>query len=161
MRLVHIHLFFTFLGVCLLCGCKKEQELKNLTLPRLMIETRGSGNLNTGVELPVSGTKINIQDQPLVDEFNVLNVELVKVDMGLALLVQVSAQGSRSLYRGSISNMGGRIVLMINGNAMGARRIDGPIEDGNFFTFVEVSDEELGKLVFDIKASLASIKKNK
>ena len=50
---------------------------------------------------------------------------------------------------------------MINGNAMGARRIDGPIEDGNFFTFVEVSDEELGKLVFDIKASLSSIKKNK
>ena len=162
MRLVHIHLFFMFLGVCLLCGCKKEQELKNLTLPRLMIEeTRARGNLNTGVELPVSGTKINIQDQPLVDEFNVLNVELVKVDMGLALLVQVSAQGSRSLYRGSISNMGGRIVLMVNGNAMGARRIDGPMEDGNFFTFVEVSDEELGKLVFDIKASLASIKKNK
>ena len=161
MRLVHIHLFFTFLGVCLLCGCKKEQELKNLSLPRLMIETRGSGNLKTGVKLPISGTKINIQDQPLVDEFNVLNVELVKVDMGLALLVQVSAQGSRSLYRGSISNMGGRIVLMINGNAIGARRIDGPIEDGNFFTFVEVSDEELGKLVFDIKASLSSIKKNK
>lgn len=161
MRLVNIHLFFTFLGVCLLCGCKKEQELKNLTLPRLMIETRGLSHGSPIVKLPVSGTRISIQDQPLVDEFNVLNVELVKVDMGIALLVQVSAQGSRSLYRGSISNMGGRIVLMINGNAMGARRIDGPIEDGNFFTFVEVSDEELGKLVFDIKASLTSIKQNK
>ena len=133
-----------------------------------MIETRGhidyayeEGFGPTVVKLPVSGTIISIQDQPLVDEFNVLNVELVKVDIGLALLVQVSTQGSRSLYRGSISNMGGRIVLMINGNAMGARRIDGSIEDGNFFTFVEVSDEELGKLVFDIKASLASIKKNK
>ena len=164
MRLVNIYLFFTFLGVCLLCGCKKEQELKNLNLPRLMIENRGVdyGDMKgTIVKLPVSGTRISIQDQPLVDEFNILNVELVKVDMGLALLVQVSAQGSHSLYRGSISNMGGRIVLMINGNAMGARRIDGPMEDGNFFTFVEVSDEELGKLVFDIKASLASIKKNK
>ena len=166
MRLVNIHLFFTFLGVCLLSGCKKEQELKNLTLPRLMIETRGNINWAEGfgstlVQLPVSGTRISIQDQPLVDEFNILNVELVKVDMGIAMLVQVSAQGSRSLYRGSISNMGGRIVLMINGNAMGARRIDSSIEDGNFFTFVEVSDEELGKLVFDIKASLASIKKNK
>ena len=161
MRLVHIHLFFTFLAVCLACGCKKEQELKNLTLPRLMIETRGHVEPPVIAVLPVSGTSISIQDEPLVDEFNVLNVELVKVDMGLALLVQVSAQGSRSLYRGSISNMGGRIVLMINGNAIGARRIDGPIEDGNFFTFVEVSDEELGKLVFDIKASLASIKKNK
>lgn len=167
MRLVNIHLLFTFLGVCILCGCKKGEELKNLTLPRLMIEQRGNLGYpspsfvpNVAV-LPISGTRISIQDQPLVDEFNILNVELVKVDMGLALLVQVSAQGSRSLYRGSVSNMGGRIVLMINGNAMGARRIDGPMEDGNFFTFVEVSDEELGKLVFDIKASLASIKKNK
>ena len=164
MRLVHIHLFFTFLGVCLLCGCKKEQELKNLTLPRLMIENRGvdyGAMKGTIVKLPVSRTRISIQDQPLVDEFNILNVELVKVDMGIALLVEVSALGSRSLYRGSVTNMGGRIVLMINGNAIGARRIDGAMEDGNFFTFVEVSDEELGKLVFDIKASLASIKKNK
>ena len=159
-----LHLFFALLGVCLLCGCQKEQDLKNYRLPRLMIENRGVDYGSMGgtiVELPVSGTRINIQDQVLVDEFNVLNVELIKVDMGLALLVQVSARGSRALYRGSVSNMGGRIVLMINGNAMGARRIDGAIEDGNFYTFVEVGDEELGKLVFDIKESLVSIQKNK
>ncbi len=129
-----------------------------------MIENRGvdyGAMKGTIVKLPVSGTRINIQDQPLVDEFNILNVELVKVDMGVALLVQVSSEGSRSLYQASISNMGGRIVLIINGNAMGARRIDGVIEDGNFFTFVEVDDEELGNLVFDIKESLVSILKNK
>ena len=150
--------------MCLLCGCKKEQEPKDLTLPRLMIESRGvdyGGMKSTTVKLPISGTIINIQDQPLVNEFDILNVEMVKVDMGVALLVQVNAQASRALYRGSISNMGGRVVLMVNGNAIGARRIDGAIEDGNFYTFVEVDDEELGRLVFDIKDSLASITKNK
>ena len=164
MRLINLLLFFTSLGICLLCGCKKEQYPKVLTLPRLMIESRGIdyGDMkgNT-VKLPISGSSINIQDQPLVNEFDILNVEMVKVDLGVALLVQVSAQASRELYRGSISNMGGRIVLMVNGNAIGARRIDGAIEDGNYYTFVEVDDDELGKLVFDIKASLASIIKNK
>ncbi|MEC8333596.1 MAG: hypothetical protein VXZ83_05665 [Verrucomicrobiota bacterium] len=164
MRPINLLPFFTSLGICLLCGCKKEQYLKDLVLPRLMIESRGvdyGGMKGTTVTLPISGTSINIQDQPLVNEFDILNVEMVKVDLGVALLVQVSAQASRELYRGSISNMGGRIVLMVNGNAIGARRIDGAIEDGNYYTFVEVDDEELGKLVFDIKASLVTIIKNK
>ena len=164
MRLINLLFFFTSSGICLLCGCKKEQYSKDLVLPRLMIESRGvdyGGMKGTIVKLPISGTSINIQGQPLVNEFDILNVEMVKVDLGFALLVQVSAQASRELYRSSISNMGGRIVLMVNGNAIGARRIDGAIEDGNYYTFVEVDDEELGKLVFDIKASLASNIKNK
>ena len=164
MRLINLLLFFTSLVICLFCGCKKELSSKDLFLPRLMIESRGvdyGGMKSTTVTLPISGTSINIQDQPLVNELDILNVEMVKVDLGVALLVQVSTQASRALYRGSISNMGGRIVLMVNGNAIGARRIDGAIEDGNFYTFVEVDDEELGKLVFDIKASLASIKRKK
>ena len=162
MYLINLLIFFTSLGICLLSGCKKEQYSKDLILPRLMIESRGvdyGGMKGTTVKLPISETSINIQDQPLVNEFDILNVEMVKVDLGVALLVQVSTQASRALYRGSISNMGGRIVLMVNGNAIGARRIDGAIQDGNFYTFVEVDDEELGKLVFDIKASLASITK--
>ena len=164
MRLINLPLFFTFLGICLLCGCKKEQNPKDLILPRLMIEVRGVDYgvmQGTIVKLPVSGTTITIQDQPFINEFDILNVEMVKVDIGVALLLQVSPQASRSLYRRSISNMGGRIVLMVSGNAIGARRIDGAIEDGNFYTFVEVDDEELGKLVFDMKASLATIQKNK
>ena len=164
MRLINLLLFFTFLGICLLCGCKKEQDPKDLILPRLMIEVRGVdyGMMKgTIVKLPVSGTTITIHEKPLINEFDILNAEMVKVDLGVALLLQISPQASRLLYRRSISNKGGRIVLMVNGNAIGARRIDGAIEDGNFYTFVEVDDEELSKLVFDIKSSLATIQKNK
>ena len=46
--------------------------------------------------------------------------------------------------------------LMVNGNAIGARRIDGAIQDGNFYTFVEVDDEELGQLVLDIKETIVN-----
>jgi hypothetical protein len=86
---------------------------------------------------------------------------MVKVDMGVALLVQTRGQGLRDLYRASVSNMGNRIVFMVNGNAIGARRIDGAIQDGNFYTFVEVDDEELGQLVLDIKETIVELQKNK
>jgi len=147
----------------LLVACKKE-KLESLSVPRLMVETRGVNyGSSTGetVTLPVSRTTISIQGDPVVNEFDIQNVEMVKVDMGVALLVQTGGQGARDLYRASVSNMGSRIVFMVNGNAIGARRIDGAIQDGNFYTFVEVDDEELGQLVIDIKDTIVELQKNK
>ena len=147
----------------LLVACKKD-KLENLSVPRLMIEAR---NTNYGatrgdtVTLPVSRTTVSILGEPVVNEFDILNVEMVKVDMGVALLVQTDVRGTRNLYRASVSNMGSRIVFMVNGNAIGARRIDGAIQDGNFYTFVEIDDEELGQLVLDIKKTIAKLQANK
>jgi hypothetical protein len=144
-------------------GCKKDKlEADELMVPRLMVETRSVqyGALGGSVvELPVSGTRIALQKEPLVSEFNIVNVELVKVEMGLALLIQTNEKGARSLYRGTVSNMGGRVVLTVNNNAIGARRIDGAIQNGNFYTFVEVDDEELGQLVLDIKETIKELQK--
>ncbi|WPJ94720.1 hypothetical protein SH580_14895 [Coraliomargarita algicola] len=156
-----LFLIFTSLGL-LFVGCKKDAA-ENLSVPRLMLETRGVnyGSIvgDTAV-LPVSGMTISIQGEPVVSEFDIRNVELVKVDRGLALLIQVGGQGARDLYRASVTNMGARIVLTVNGNAIGARRIDGAIADGNFYTFVEVDDEEIGPLVIDLKRSLIELQKS-
>ncbi len=147
----------------LLVACKKD-KLENLSVPRLILEARdvnyGAASGQT-VTLPVSRTTFSIQGDPVVSEFDILNVEMVKVDMGLALLVQTGGQGARDLYRASVSNMGSRIVFMVNGNAIGARRMDGAIQDGNFYTFVEVDDEELGQLVLDIKKTIVKLQANK
>ncbi len=146
-----------------LAACKKD-KLENLNIPRLMLEVRGINYGSTSgvtVTLPVSRTTVTIHGEPLVNEFDILNVEMVKVDMGVALLVQTVGQGARNLYRASVSNMGSRIVLIVNGNAIGARRIDGAIQDGNFYTFVEVDDEELGQLVLDIKETIVKLQANK
>lgn len=156
--------FLALASLGLFAGCRKDAVLENALVPRLLIETRNvdyGGLGGTVVTLPVSGTSIPVQTQPLVSEFDIVNVEMVKVDMGMAMLVQVSPRGARDLYRGSVSNMGGRIVLTVNGNAIGARRIDGAMQDGNFYTFVEVDDAELGQLVLDIKETLVDIQKNK
>ncbi|MGB0408395.1 MAG: hypothetical protein ACPGIC_00230 [Opitutales bacterium] len=151
-------LAFAILSLMTSAGCMKDDvDLSDLAVPRLMVEARGVdyGSL-TGktVTLPVSGTKIALQKEPLVNEFDFVNAELVKVEMGLAVLLQLNDRGARSLYRGTVTNMGGRIVLTVNGNAIGARLVDGPIQDGNFYTFVEVDDDAVGQLVIDLKDSI-------
>jgi len=129
-----------------------------------MLETR---NINYGatsgetVTLPVSRTTVSIQGDPVVNEFNILNVEMVKVDMGVALLVQTGGQGAGNVFRGCGSNLGRRFVFMVIGYACGARRIDGAIQDGNFYTFVEIDDEELGQLVLNIKQTIVELQANK
>ncbi|MFP4070122.1 MAG: hypothetical protein ACOC4K_05465 [Verrucomicrobiota bacterium] len=145
-------------------GCKREKiDDENLKIPRLMVETRGQSYGGSGevVRLPVSGSTIPIQTTPAVNEFEIRNVELVKVEMGMALLIQTTDLGARALYRATVTNMGGRIVLTINGNAVGARRIDGAISDGNLYTFVEVPEEDLGQLVLDIRETIAHLQTKK
>ena len=147
-----------------LAGCKDEDLDYNLMVPRLMLENRGVdyGNLNgESVTLPLSRTQISLQKDPVVSEFEITNIELFKVDLGLAVMVQVSERGSRALYRASVTNNGGRIVLMVNDNPVGARRIDGAIQDGKFFTFVELPDDELEEFVLDVKSTLAEIQSKK
>jgi hypothetical protein len=102
-----------------------------------------------------------LQREPLIHEFEIVNVELVEVDLGLALLIQTSSEGARALYRGTVSNMGGRIVLTVNENPIGARRIDGAIQDGNFYTFVELSDQALADLVLELKESIVELQNMK
>ena len=45
----------------------------------------------------------------------------------MALILQVSSRASRALYRASVANLGRRIVLTVNGSAIGACLIDGPV----------------------------------
>jgi hypothetical protein len=158
MRLIIVSLCFLMTSLSLFVGCKEEEVPESLSVPRLMIEGRGVNYGGMGgdlITLPVSGSSISVESEPVVNEFEIVNVEMIKVDLGIAMLVQVSGQGGRDLYRASVENMGSRIVLTVNGNGIGSRRIDGAIKDGKFYTFVEVDEEELGELVLDIKETIA------
>ena len=132
-----------------------------MQVPRLMIESRGmnyAGTREVNLTLPVSGTTIQVEGMPIVGEFDIINAEMVQVDMGFALLLELTDTGRRELYRRSVTNIGNRIVLTANGKPIGARVLDGPIMDGNFYTFVEIPDDQLGQFVLDLKESIAELK---
>ena len=111
------------------------------------------------VKLQKSNSLVEVYSEPLIDEFEINNVELVQVDKGFALLFILSEKGARDLYRASVTHMGSRVVLCINSNVIGQRYIDGAINDGKFYTFVELPQASLGQLVLDIKATLVDIHK--
>lgn len=146
------------LPLLILCGCRKEVAPENLKVPRLYLEGR---TMNYGaitparMVMPKSGTLIKVMKEPLVNEFEIVNAEMVKVELGMALSLQLSDRAARNLYRASVVNTGNRVVVTINGNPVGFRRLDGAIIDGNFYSFVEMNDTALGELVIDLKESLA------
>ena len=76
---------------------------------------------------------------------------MARVQQGKGLLFYLTAEGARRLSQLSSDAAGLSLILEINGNAIGERRIDGKIQDGQLFTFVEIPDELLEKMVFSLK----------
>ena len=88
---------------------------------------------------------------PVIDEHDVANVEMARVQQGKGLLFYLTAEGAQRLSQLTRDGVGLSLVLEINGNAIGERRIDGEIQNGQLFTFVEIPDELLEKMVFSLK----------
>ena len=114
------------------------------TLARFFLET--SNRAGTEMVLPQSETSIKVDPKPVLTEFDVVRVDVVEVELGKCLQFQLTPAASRDLYRLSVANQGQRLVLMVKGRAMGARRIDGPLGDGLLLVFVETPDDKLPAL---------------
>ena len=146
-------------------GCLKgiygfKNKVENMQVPRLMIESRGMNYAGSGevkLTLPISGSTVRVESKPIVNEFDIINAEMVKVDMGLALMLQLNDTGRRELYRRSVTNKGNRVVLTSNDKAVGTRVLDGAITDGVLYMFVEMNDEELARFVLDLKTSITEL----
>jgi hypothetical protein len=142
-----------------LAGCQSAKAPLDYTptLPRLFLET--SDPEATSVALPQSGVRVAINPKPVFTEGDIVNVELVQVDLGKCLMLQLSPAAARELYRVSASNQGRRLLLMLNQVPIGARRIDGPLADGNVLMFVEVPDVALPVLVTNLKKTTAELQR--
>ncbi len=141
-------------------GCRQHRTtIDDAAVPRLHLEARGGFGSErvASVRMPVSGSTLGVVSEPLVNEFEIVNVELVSVELGMALMFQLNEVGARKLYRASVSNRGSRVVLMVSGVPIGARALDAPIQDGVFFTFTELTDAALEQLVLDLRNTLERI----
>lgn len=104
------------------------------------------------------GTVFYVKSDPVVLERNINNVDLVRLaNDRLALLLYLNDEGANALYRTSNSERGRFMVLEYNGVAIGERMLDGPINDGRYFTFVNLPDEELEELVMDMRENIAKV----
>lgn len=139
------------------CGTTPESRLVADTVARFYLESPpGQG---TPVTLPRSQVGLRVNPKPVLTEGDLANVELVQVDLGRCLMFQLTPAAARDFYRLSVTNQGRRLVLHLNGAALGARRLDGAITDGVVFVFVELPDDELPGLVERLKRTIAAVQR--
>jgi len=144
-----------------LAGCRST-TIENPHVPSIYLEAAGSvpGDEHPFVTLPVSETKVRIFDQPLFDPMDIIRIELVRVERGLAVRYLLTPSASRRLIRSSVDNIGYRFVFFDNSSPIGARMIDGVIEDGILYTFLEVPEADLPELVAEMNRTLVEFRRN-
>jgi hypothetical protein len=146
------------LAIVALPGCSTTPDKDYTpTWARFYLEStdEGAGKL----VLPISGARIAVGAHPVLAENDVANVELMQVELGKCLMFQLTPSAARDLYRLTGSNQGRRLVLMVNGEAIGARRIDGALSDGTLFVFAELSEASMPGLVQNLKRSALALQR--
>lgn len=151
-------ILFGLVGSLLLsAGCQnRSTQLEDTSVARFLIES-DSAKGSIQVVLPISGVSLRVAPKPVITEFDIRQVVEAEVEMGRCVLFQLSPAASRDLYRLTASNIGRRLVVVINGETLGARLIDRPLEAGTLFIFMEVSDEILPELVENLNATTMKI----
>ena len=149
----------SFTACALLGGCATAPEPAKDYAPlvaRFYLEAKPN-EASVAVTLPQSGITIGVAPKPVVVEYDIANAEVAQVELGRCLFVQLNASASRDLYRLSVGAIGRRLVLALNDQFVGARRIEGAMDGGAILTFVEAPDAELPALVERLKRTSADL----
>jgi hypothetical protein len=138
-------IFFALLVVAGVMGCSTVSSPdERATMARFHLESREA--IGPRTRLPQSETEITIAAKPVFTEFDLTSVAIVETELGNCLSFQLTAAAARDLHRLSLVNVGQRLVLTVDGEAMGARRIEQPIDDGVLLVFIEMPDDQLPAL---------------
>jgi hypothetical protein len=132
-------------------GCMSTKKKKyDQAVVRLLLEA-DQANAGAVVRLPQSGLVIPVEPKAHFTEYDIEACEVVDNELGKSLVFRFTSQAGRDLFRLSVPNQGKRIITTINGQPVGARRIERPLAQGVFVTYVELPTEvNLEKLARDI-----------
>jgi len=150
---------FAFFAIAAFAGCETTAPKRDYTPAVVDFFLESTDARAVSVTLPNSGTKISIAPAPALMAGDIANVELMQVDLGRCLMFQLTPTAARDFYKVSVTNQGRRLVMLLNGAAFGARRLEGAISDGALLMFVEVPDDSLPTLVANLKRTTADLQR--
>jgi hypothetical protein len=144
----------------LLGGCAVEQARlpEAASVARFYLEI-GPGETGTPVALPVSGVALAVEPAPVLIESDLAAVSRARVDLGECLAVRFRPAAAADLLRLSTAARNRRLVLVVDGAPLGARRLDATLATGELLMFVEVPSTELPVLVRRLQSGIARLKK--
>ncbi|MDQ8179692.1 hypothetical protein [Pelagicoccus sp. SDUM812005] len=152
--------FVLLSAVLALLGCQSTgMDGVDFTRARFFLESGSNAGFSAALTLPVSRIQIPVEGQAIVSEYDYLSVDVVDVDLGRCLAFTLKPAAAREFYQISVGNQGKRLVLVINGEPLGVRKITGPIADGRIYVFLEVKDDRLMELARKLKDTNFEIQK--
>ena len=98
---------------------------------------------------------VRCESSPIVDASDIAAVDIVALELGKALLVQLTPRGMNALAERQGALVNRRLVLVINDRAIGTVRLDQPAQSGRLVIFVEVPDSDLPALVQSVQRGLS------
>lgn len=140
------------LAMGLVTGCASSSQKRNFdhAAVRFLLEA-GPGEAGVMVRLPRSGTMITVIPKVLFTEFDVTSVEVMESELGRVMLFQFTPAAGRDLYRQTATRQGLRIITTVNGQALGAVRLERPISQGYVLTHIESDPADFEKLAESIR----------
>lgn len=154
-------LFLPLLAFVLLgasgCASRSKKSEQTQRAARFLLEA-GPRDAGALVRLPVSQVSIAVEPKSHFSEYDIEKCEAVDLELGKALAFRLTAEAGRDLYRLSVQNQGKRLVTTINGRAVGARLIDGPLAQNYIVTYVELPEEDLVEVAHDIERTSGDLR---
>lgn len=146
-------------AIFLLAACQSSSPPPASSAPliaRFYLETIADETAVT-MRLPQSGISLRISPKPVFSEYDIIDAEVARVELGLCVLVKLTPAATRDLYRLSVPAQGRRLVLSLNDVFLGVHRIERAMADGVVPVFLEVPDEQLPDIVKQLKNTSADL----
>jgi hypothetical protein len=138
------------------CATNKNTDYEPM-LARFYVESNPREGYSESLTLPLSRAAVPVDPKPVFSELDIVAVDMVQVDLGLCLRFTMTREAGRDLYRLSVNNLGRRLVLTINNLPLGVRVMNDPLSYGDIFIFLEVSDDELDRLAYNLQSTTKDV----
>lgn len=138
-----------------LAGCQSAPPAVVSERARFLLESESDQAVL--VILPQSGVQLAVLPKPVFTEYDIVQVEIARIELGDCLVFQLTPAAARDLARLTAENSGRRLVLTLSGVPFGARRIDKPLTRGTLFIYVEAPDVALPALAASLNETCAAL----
>lgn len=146
-------------ALLLLSGCATPREApETLLRARFHLEANSDGYASQAI-LPLSGARIAVEPKASLSEFDYLAIDIVELELGKCLVFTLKPAAARDFFRLTVGKTGYRMVLTLNGQPAGARRLEGPVTDGKVYIYIEATDASLAEIAEQLKETNIEIQK--
>lgn len=141
-------------GAAILClaGCRTLVRGPAIAADEIQLFVETPEHAGRDWRLPQSGVAVTTEPQPLIDGASIAGVRVVSLDLGPALVLDLTPAGAASVAARAGANT--RLLLVSHDRALGVARATGRQRGAEISMFVEMPTSELNAWAESIESRL-------